>query len=116
MTARCFAADADSKTPQEVFNRMREHFHAQKAIGVHAKYQWHLRDPQSGDWWVRVDDGKCKIEKVKIDNPDVTFFATGSDWVAISEGKLNGVWAFFSGRLNVQGSHPIARKLDEMFP
>lgn len=95
---------------------MRESFRADKAQGVHIKYQWNLREPQGGDWFVQVDDGKCKIDKGKIDNPDVTFIATGDDWVALSNGKLNGVWAYFTGRLKIHGPQNLARKLDEMFP
>jgi putative sterol carrier protein len=107
---------ADSKTPQDVFDGMRQSFRAEKARGVHVKYQWNLRDPQGGDWFVQVDDGTCKIDKGKIDNPDVTFSATGSDWVAISNGKLSGKWAYFTGRLKIRGPQSLARKLDEMFP
>ncbi|SRR5581483_2284990 len=113
-TLNAFAAD--SKTPQDVFDGMRESFQPEKAKGVHIKYQWNLGDPQGGDWFIQVDDGKCKIDKGKIDNPDVTFIATGSDWVAISNGKLSGKWAYFTGRLKIRGPQNLARKLDEMFP
>ena len=95
---------------------MRQSFQAEKAKGAHIKYQWNLREPQGGDWFIQVDDGKCKIDKGKIDNPDVTFTATGSDWVAISNGKLSGKWAYFSGRLKIRGPQSLARKLDEKFP
>jgi putative sterol carrier protein len=111
-----FAAGADNKSPQDVFDGMRQSFQADKAKGAHIKYQWNLRDPQGGDWFVQVDDGKCKIDKGKIDNADVTFSATGSDWVAISNGKLSGKWAYFTGRLKIRGPQNLARKLDELFP
>jgi putative sterol carrier protein len=114
IAATAFAAD--SKSPQDVFDGMRESFQAEKAKGVHVKYQWNLRDPQGGDWFVQVDDGKCKIDKGKIDNPDVTFSATGADWVAISNGTLNGTWAYFTGRFKIRGPQNLARKLGEMFP
>ncbi|MEY2546608.1 MAG: hypothetical protein QOG48_1725 [Verrucomicrobiota bacterium] len=110
------AAGADNKSPQDVFDGMRQSFQADKAKGAHIKYQWNLRDPQGGDWFVQVDDGKCKIDKGKIDNADVTFNATGSDWVAISNGKLSGKWAYFTGRLKIRGPQNLARKLDELFP
>jgi len=34
----------------------------------------------------------------------------------MSNGKLKGTWAFVTGRLKVQGSQSLARKLDEIFP
>lgn len=106
----------DNKSPQDVFDGMRQSFQAEKAKGAHVKYQWNLREPQGGDWYIQVDDGKCKIDRGKIDNPDVTFSATGADWVAISNGKLSGKWAYFTGRLKIRGPQSLARKLDEMFP
>jgi putative sterol carrier protein len=116
LTVTSFATGADNKTPQDVFDGMRESFRSDKARGAHIKYQWNLREPQGGDWFIEVDDGKCRIEKGKIDNPDVTFVATGADWVAISNGKLSGKWAYFTSRLKIRGPQSLARKLDEIFP
>jgi putative sterol carrier protein len=116
MAMTCLATGADNKTPQDVFDGMRQSFRPDKAKGAHIKYQWNLRDPQGGDWFIEVNDGQCKIEKGRIDNPDVTFVATGQDWVAISNGKLSGKWAYFTGRLKIRGPQSLARKLDEIFP
>src|SRR6266516_2844518 len=109
-------AAADASTPQQVFDSMRESFKADKARGVHARYQWELSGPQGGEWWIDVNDGTYKMGKGKIDNPTVTFITSDKDWVAMSNGKLKGTWAYMTGRLKVRGSQAIARKLDEIFP
>ena len=109
------SSEPDNSTPQQVFDGMRENFHAEKAKGVHLRYQFQLSGPQGGDWWIEVNDGKCKIDKGKIDNADVTFIASDKDWVALSNGKLKGWWAFLTGRLKIHGEQTLARKLDEMF-
>ena len=106
----------DSSTPQQVFDGMKESFKADKAKGVHAKWQWELSGPNGGDWWIEVNDGTYKMGKGKIDNPSVTFITSDNDWVAMCNGKLKGTWAFMTGRLKVRGSQSIARKLDEIFP
>jgi putative sterol carrier protein len=103
-------------TPQDVFDGMRQSFRPEKAKGAHIKYQWQLSGPSGGDWFIQVDDGKCKIEKGKIDSPDVTFITSDKDWVAMSNGKLSGKWAYFTGRFKIRGPQSLARKLDEMFP
>jgi putative sterol carrier protein len=103
-------------TPQDVFDGMRQSFQAQKAKGVHLKYQWRLSGPQGGEWWIEVNDGKYQMGRGRIDKPDVTFVATDKNWVALSNGTLGGKWAFFTGRLKIQGSQKAARKLDEIFP
>ena len=109
-------AAADASTPQQVFDGMRQSFKADKAKGVHARYQWELSGPNGGEWWIDVNDGTYKMGKGKIDNPSVTFITSDNDWVAMSNGNLKGTWAYMTGRLKVRGSQAIARKLDEIFP
>jgi putative sterol carrier protein len=109
------AGHVDS-TPQEVFDSMRDSFQASKAKGVHARYQWDLSGLQGGEWWIDVNDGKYKMGKGKIENPNVTFVATDKDWVAVSNHQLGGTWAYLSGRLKIRGDQGLARKLGEIFP
>ena len=110
------AASNEASTPQQVFDGMRGSFQADKAKGVHARYQWELSGTEGGEWWIDVNDGTFKMGKGKIDNPSVTFITSDKDWVAMSNGKLKGTWAFMTGRLKVRGSQDVARKLDEIFP
>ena len=108
--------EGDASTPQQVFDGMRESFKADKAKGVHARYQWELSGSQGGEWWIDVNDGTFKMGKGKIDNPTVTFITSDKDWVAMCNGKLKGTWAYMTGRLKVHGPQSVARKLDEIFP
>jgi putative sterol carrier protein len=110
------ASEQPNSTPQDVFDGMKQSFRADKAKGVHARYQWQLSGPNGGDWWIDVNDGTFKMGRGKIDNPGVTFITSDKDWVAMSNGKLKGTWAFVTGRLKVRGSQSLARKLDEIFP
>jgi len=119
--AVCLGATNASKepsnsTPQQVFDGMRQRFQANKAKGVHARYQWDLSGPQGGEWWIDVNDGTYKMGKGKIDHPNVTFVAKDKDWVAVSNGQLGGTWAYLTGRLKIRGDQGLARKLGEMFP
>ncbi len=114
--ASAASKESSSSTPQQVFDGMRQSFQAQKAKGVHARYQWDLSGPQGGEWWIDVNDGTFKMGKGKIDNPSVTFVTSDKDWVALSNGTLGGKWAYFTGRLKIRGSQSVARKLDEIFP
>lgn len=113
--AATLAEHLDS-TPQEVFDGMRESFKADKAKGVHARYQWELSGPNGGQWWIDVNDGTCKMGKGKIDHPSVTFVAKDKDWVAVCNGQLGGTWAYLTGRLKIRGDQAVARKLGEIFP
>jgi putative sterol carrier protein len=101
--------------PQQVFDGMRENFAASRAKGVHARFQFDLSGPNGGLWWIEVNDGKCKFGRGRIQNPGVTFVASDRDWVALSNGKLPGVWAYMTGRLKIRGDQKLARRLDELF-
>jgi len=114
--AKAASTEPEDTTPQQVFDGMRKSFRAEKAKGVHARYQWELSGPNGGEWWIDVNDGTFKMGTGKIDNPSVTFITSDKDWVAMSNGKLKGTWAFLTGRLKVHGSQSVARKLDEIFP
>src|SRR5881394_907619 len=109
-------AAAEASTPQQVFDGMRESFKANKAKGVHARYQWELSGPQGGQWWIDVNDGTYKMGKGKVPNPNVTFVAKDKDWVAVSNGQLGGTWAYMTGRLKIRGDQGLARKLGQIFP
>ena len=115
-TASVASKEPSSSTPQEVFDGMRQSFQANKAKGVHARYQWELSGPQGGQWWIDVNDGKYEMGKGKISNPNVTFVARDKDWVAVSNGQLGGTWAYLTGRLKIRGDQGVARKLGEIFP
>ena len=104
-----------SSTPQDVFDRMRKSFRIDEAKGVHARYQWYLSGSQGGEWWIEVHDGTFKMAKGRIENPGVTFLATDKTWVALSNGTLNGTWAFLTGRLKIRGDKGLARKLGDIF-
>jgi putative sterol carrier protein len=114
--ASAASKEPSSSTPQQVFDSMRDSFQANKAKGVHARYQWDLSGPQGGQWWIDVEDGKYKMGKGKIDNPNVTFVAKDKDWVAVSNHQMGGTWAYLTGRLKIRGDQGVARKLGEMFP
>ena len=110
------SSEPTNTAPQEVFDGMRQSFRAEKAKGVHLKYQWQLSGPEGGEWWIEVSDGKFQMGRGRINNPDVTFITSDKNWVALSNGTLGGKWAFFTGRLKIRGSQSAARKLDEIFP
>ena len=105
-----------NSTPQQALDKRQEAFQADKARGVHASYQWELSGPNGGEWWLIVNNGTYRTGRGKIDNPNVTFAASDEDWVAMSNKTLKISWAYSTGRLKIQGSPRLVRKLDEVFP
>jgi putative sterol carrier protein len=110
------ANEPQNSIPQQVFDGMRKSFRAEKARGLHVRYQFSLKGPNGGDWFIDVNDGRFKMNRGRIDHPNVTFIASDRDWVALSNGKLSGTWAFLTGRLKIRGDLALAKKLNEIFP
>mmetsp|Transcript_453 Transcript_453/g.338 ORF Transcript_453/g.338 Transcript_453/m.338 type:complete len:112 (+) Transcript_453:96-431(+) len=48
------------------------------------------------------------------DKPDVTITMADADFVAMSEGKLDGMQAFMAGKLKIAGNMMLAQKLGEI--
>ena len=113
---RAAANEPRNSTPQDVFDGMRKNFRAEKAKGVHVRYQFNLNGPNGGDWFIDVNDGKFKMARGRIDNPNVTFITSDKDWVALSNDDLGGTRAFLTGRLKIRGDRGLAKKLGEIFP
>ena len=110
------AASSEPQTPQQVFDGMRKSFRAEKARALHIRYQFNLSGPNGGTWFIDVIDGKFKMNRGTIDNPNVTLIASDKDWVALSNDTLSGTWAFLTGRLKIRGDRGLARKLGQIFP
>ena len=110
------ASRQQNSTPQQALDKRQDAFRADKAKGVHASYQWELSGPNGGELWLSVNDGTYEMGRGKIDNPNVTFAASDEDWVSRSNKTLKVPWAYLTGRLKIQGSHSLVKKLDEIFP
>ncbi len=110
------SSEPRNSTPRDVFDGMRKSFRFEKAKGVNVRYQFNLSGPNGGDWFIDVNDGKFKMDRGRIDHPNVTFVTSDKDWVALSNGDLGGTWAFLSGRLKIRGDRALAKKLGEIFP
>src|SRR5260370_25555145 len=88
--------DPENSTPQQVFDGMRQSFQAQKAKGVHARYQWELSGRNGGQWWTDVNEGPYKMGKGKMANPSATFITSNNSWVTITNGELKRTGPYFT--------------------
>ena len=104
-----------NSTPQQVFDGMRKSFRAEKAKGLRVRYQFNLSGPNGGDWFIDVNDGKFKMNRGGIDNPDVTFIASDKDWVALSNGKLKRDMGFSNWPFEDPRRSRARKKLNEIF-
>ncbi|MCX5861138.1 MAG: SCP2 sterol-binding domain-containing protein [Desulfomonile sp.] len=103
-------------TVSEVFENMPTVFNVAAASGLDAVFQFSISGDEAGDYYVVIKDNACKVEKGVHDSPSVSLSLTGQDWLAICNGKLDGMTAFMSGKLKATGNIMLAQRIKSLFP
>jgi putative sterol carrier protein len=98
-----------------VFSRMPEAFRPDKAAGVNIVFQFSLSGPGGGDWVVAVKDGTCKIAAGQAEKPTTTIRMADGDFLELIAGKLDGMQAYSSGRLKVEGDIMKSQLIGKLF-
>jgi putative sterol carrier protein len=62
-----------------------------------------------------IKDGTCVASQGVNEDANVTFVTDTATLVAISDGSLDGMQAFMSGKLRIEGDMMLALKLNELF-
>jgi len=66
---------------------------------------------EDGKFCIDLKNGSGATKRGEGDRPDVTITMADADFVAMSEGKLDGMQAFMSGKLKISGNMMLAQKL-----
>lgn len=100
---------------KEIFDAMPGAFNAGASAGLNAVFQFHIEGEGAGDWYVQVKDQTCQVAQGVNDSPTVTLRMAGPDWVAMTNGELDGMTAFMSGKLKASGDIMLAQRLNSLF-
>ncbi|MGV7928311.1 MAG: SCP2 sterol-binding domain-containing protein [Spirochaetota bacterium] len=99
---------------EDIFNTMPERFRPDGAKGVDASFGYEIKD--EGRWRLSVKDGAMKIEKAADLEGCVSIMkADGETFVGVNTGKVDGVNAFTSGKVKVEGDFGAFGKTAKMF-
>jgi long-chain acyl-CoA synthetase len=101
-------------TVADIFGTMEARVRPDGVEGITASYGYRVTGDGGGEWTVSVKDGVVKVLE-GIHDPDVTTTVTAKDWIAITLGKLDGMTAFTSGRLKVEGEMGLLTKATRFF-
>jgi len=103
-------------TIAELFEQMPSVFNPAAAAGMNKTFQWNITGDEAGVWAFKINNGQGEVIPGGVEKPDVTFTISDKDWLAITEGKLDGMNAFMTGKLKVSGDMILAMKLQNLFP
>jgi NAD(P)-dependent dehydrogenase (short-subunit alcohol dehydrogenase family)/uncharacterized OB-fold protein/putative sterol carrier protein len=104
-----------SRDVETIFMKLPEAFNAGAAAGKDVVFQFRISGPGGGDWTVTVKDGACRVEKGRADKPTTTIKMADEDFVALITGKINGMQAYTSGKLKVEGDMMKAQWVEKLF-
>ena len=100
---------------KEIFAKMPEAFVPSAAAGKDVVFQFSISGSGGGDWVVAVKDGTCKVEAGKAEKPTTTIKMADSDFLQLIAGKLDGMRAYTSGKLKVEGDIMKSQLIGRLF-
>jgi putative sterol carrier protein len=67
-------------------------------------------------WLITILDGKAKIEKNGMEEPDVTVFTKEAILLKLANKELNMTFAFLSGQVKIKGDTSVLTQLKKLWP
>ena len=65
--------------------------------------------------YATIKNGECTITEGTADNADVTLIMEDDDLIQLFKGELNGMTAFMTGKLQVEGDMMLGQRLQGFF-
>lgn len=76
---------------------------------------WTLDLGPDGLWAIHVANGSCHLVVGEASNPVARLTTDAATWVAIVDGRVDGIQAFLAGRLTIRGDLNLAVRLETLF-
>jgi uncharacterized OB-fold protein/putative sterol carrier protein len=114
LTPRPKTTSGPQVTVADIFGTMESRVNPDGVAGITANYGYIITGSGGGEWTVCVADGAVQV-KEGLHDPAVTTTCSAKDWIAITLGKLDGMMAFSSGRLKVEGDMGLLTKATRFF-
>jgi len=95
----------------DFLQKMTGAFDAQAAAGANCVLQFNTSKPA----YVTIADGTAKLTEGSAGNADVTLNMADDDLIALLKGELNGMTAFMTGKLQLEGDLMLAQRISTFF-
>jgi putative sterol carrier protein len=99
-----------------VAERMKLYFQPQRAPKQRVVIQYQVKSPDGVlPFQVTLDAGRCDVMEGTAEHPTVTLNMSLPNFLRLASGKLGGLTALMTGRLDVSGDVLLARKVQSWF-
>lgn len=107
---------AEATNVQSAIDIMKGRFNAGAAAGMDAVYQVNLHGAEAGNYYLKISNGALEAGEGTHDSPNITINMASTDFVDMTNGKLNPTMAYMSGKLKISGDMGLAMKMQSIFP
>jgi len=99
-----------------VAERMKLYFQPERAPRHRVVIQYQVKSPDGVlPFHVTLDDGRCDVLEGSSERPTVTLNMSLPNFLRLASGRLGGLAAMMTGRLDVSGDILLARKVQSWF-
>ncbi|MDX1497946.1 MAG: SCP2 sterol-binding domain-containing protein [Salinisphaeraceae bacterium] len=95
----------------DFLKKLPEAFKADAAAGTNCTIQFNVSEPA----YLVIQDGNCALEEGTADSPNLGVTMEDDDLVALLKGELDGMSAFMTGKLQVEGDLMLAQQMGNFF-
>jgi len=91
--------------------KMTQAFDPGAATGTNCVLQFNTSKPA----YITINNGTAALSEGSAPSPDVTLIMADDDLIALLKGELNGMQAFMTGKLQLEGDMMLAQRLGSFF-
>lgn len=106
---------AQPNSVDELIKNYPDYFQPEEAKGVDGVVQLNLTGEGGGEYYLHIHDQQCDVHEGVHDDPTVAITTTAENWLKINRGEANPMGLMMKGDLKVNGSIPMATKMQSLF-
>lgn len=95
----------------ELIRKMPAALNTASAANMQSTIQYSITNPM----YIVIDKGTCTVHEGVAPAPDVNLKMADEDLAALLKGEINGVSAFMTGKLKLEGDMMLAQRLPSLF-
>jgi putative sterol carrier protein len=95
----------------DFLQKMTSAFNPSAAEGTNCVLQFNTSKPA----YITIKDGTATLTEGSAPSPDVALIMADEDLIAMLKGELNGMQAFMTGKLQLEGDMMLAQRLGTFF-
>ena len=94
-----------------IIRKMPEALNAAATANMQTTIQYKITEPM----YLVINNGQCTVHDGIAPSSDMALIMNDENLAALLKGELNGITAFMSGKLKVEGDMMLAQRLPSLF-